>query len=202
MPHQFTFYGRLTCLEIARGHDGFLRGKPEPVVIVAAYLVDGTTTYVVGRMLHRFKVTQPFPSEARSEATALPMSTVTVPDETTPRWVVLAIALEEDGGKDVQRLYGAVERYRALTVWTPDTRDVDPLPLHALPETEDWNVPREVELSVEGATESALCQSDKWIGAVCWRIRARGGSKKSRFRLPFLAADGRNDWTAIVDITR
>jgi hypothetical protein len=201
VPHQFTFYGRLTVLEIARGHDGFLRGKPEPVVIVAVYLVDGEAAYVVGRTLHRFKATDPFPSEARSEQTALPMSTVTVPQVTAPKWVIVGIALEQDGGDDVQRLFGAVERYRALTVWTPDTCDVEPMSVWSLPETEDWNVPRAVELSVEGAVASTACTSDKWIGAVCWWIRARDG-RKWRFRLPFLAADGRNDWTAIVDITR
>jgi hypothetical protein len=202
MPRQFTFCGRMACLEIARGHDGFFGAKPEPVLIFAAYLIDGSTTYVVGRTLHRFEVTRPFPSEARSDQTALPMCTVTVPSEAAPKWVALAIALEQDGGDDIQRLFGAVEHHRALSVWAPETSDIEPMPLNALPETDSWNVPREVELSVQGCSASAGCPSDKWVGAVCWWMRGRDGGRRSRFRLPFLAADGRNDWTAIVEITR
>jgi hypothetical protein len=201
MTLDLSFCGDITCLEIARGHDGFLRGDPEPVLIFAAYLTDGRNTHVVGRTLHRFRAHRPFPSEATVDQPKLPSCAARFGEHASPRWVVVAIALEEDGGIDVQRLFGAVEHHKSLAIWARDTAEPDPLSLAMLPATEAWHVPREVELMVDGLQVGATCRSDKWIGAVSWWMQGRGDGQRSRFRLPFVSADGRNDWTAIVDVS-
>ena len=40
------------------------------------------------------------------------------------------------------------------------------------------------------------------VVVVCWTLHGHEGGQESRFRLPFLSEDRRNDWTAIVNITR
>ena len=193
--------GEVLCLEIARGHDGFLRGDPEPVLIVAAYLLQGPFVQVVGRSLHRFQAHSPFPSNATAKERGLPSCTIELETE-LPRWVVLAIALEDDGGEDVQRVFGAVEHHAMMSVWATDQPEVDPLALSAIPEEPGWFPPRPVNVLLEGRPAAATCRSDKWIGAVCWTMRGRERPERGRYRLPFLAENRKNDWTALVDITR
>jgi hypothetical protein len=200
MPSELSFFGDVACLEIARGHDGFLRGDPEPVLILAVYLVDGVATRLIGRSLHRFRAHSPFPSQATVDRPALPSCSVRPREHGSLRWVVLAIALEEDGCRDVQRMFGAVEHHRTLSVWVPDSAEPDPVSVATLAETNALSAPREVDLLVDGHSAAATCTSDKWIGSVCWWLEGRGSGLRSRFRLPFLSADGRNDWTAIVDV--
>lgn len=191
----------MKCLEIARGHDGFLRGDPEPVVVVAAYLVNPPYVQVVGRSLHRFEVHSPFPSTATSKEQALPSCSIELAGG-LPRWAVLAVGLEDDGGQDVQRVFGALEHTQMLSLWAPDDQEVEPLSLASIPTKPEWVSPRPVQLLFEGQPFAATCRSDKWIGAVCWMIEGREVGARSLFRLPFLSEDRRNDWTAIVDITR
>jgi hypothetical protein len=198
----FPFSGQLLSLEIARGHDGFLRGSPEPVLLVGAYLVVEASVYVVGRTLHRFVVKTPFPSEATADRAALPSCAVELGTAGSAKWVVLAIALEQDGGEDVQRLFGAIEHHDSISVWAPESGDIEPVTLGALPETAEWATPRPVHVSLGGRSAADGCSSDKWIGAVIFWLRGHRAPQSGRFRLPFLAADGRNDWTAIAEISR
>jgi hypothetical protein len=192
-----TFEGEITTLEIARGHDGFLRGSPEPILIFATYLLAGPVLQVAGRTLHRFRATKPFPSNALADKKALPACSVRVPNGQSLRWAALAIALEEDGGEDVQRIFGAVEHHQRLSVLTPDPADVEPHTFASLPVAVEWSLPREVDVLLDGMALSGTCRSDKWIGAVCWLMTA---SARCRYRLPFLAPNERNDWTAVVEI--
>jgi hypothetical protein len=169
-------------------------------LIFAAYLLTGLAPQIVGRTLHRFRATKPFPSEALADQVALPSCAISLPSGAA-RWAALAIALEEDGGEDVQRLFGVVEHHQRLAVWTPDS-DVEPLTINSLPLKDEWSLPREIGLLIDGHAASATCRSDKWIGAVCWLMPGNVTVSCSRFRLPFVAEDQRNDWTAIVEIER
>ncbi len=195
VPH--SFQGKLVELEIARGHDGFLRGPPDPVLLVAAYACVGSEIAVIGRTLHRFRPRPPFPGVSAPDVVALPSAAVGT--DSALQYVIVAVALEEDGGRDVQRLYGALEHHRKLAVWATDHHEVDPAPLAGLVGT-GWSTPLAVELHFDGQAVSGTCASDKWIGAVAWALRPREPAQSSRYRLPFLAPDRRNDWTAIVDI--
>ena len=192
----YPFRGSVVELEIARGHDGFLRGPPDPVLIFGVYACFGGEVVVIGRSLHRFRPRPPFPSSIAPDGAPLPSAMVGT--SATPRFVVLAIALEEDGGKDVQRLYGAVEHHRKIALWDIEHHDVDPTPITAL--DEGWGAPTAAELHFDAQAASGGCSSDKWIGAVAWALRPRPQPQSSLYRLPFLAPDRRNDWTAIVDI--
>ena len=191
----------MTCLEIARGHDGFLRGNPEPVLVVATYLAQAQSLQLVGRTLHRFRATSPFPSDATVDNRLLPSGAVRVDTSHAPHWIVLVAALEEDGGKDVQRVFGAVEHHTRLTLWRADGADLEPMSLLGLPANTDWQYPREVDLFVDGQTLGATCRSDRWVGAVCWTLTGVEGAGRARFRLPFVSKDERNDWTAIAEIS-
>jgi hypothetical protein len=192
----YTFQGRIEKLEIARGYDGLLGGTPRPVIAIGIYVAFGMDARLVSRSLHRFRPRKPFPSEAVASEPNLPASVIQ--SETDFSFVALAIALEEDGGIDVQRMFGALERHDELTVFSPKRADVDPLSLAAARHT--WLSPTSVELCVDGTLAASSCGSDKWVGAVCWAMPPRSAAPVSLYRLPFRAADGRNDWTALVSI--
>jgi hypothetical protein len=132
----------------------------------------------------------------------MPACGVHLPAGSAPRWVMLAVALEEDGGEDVQRIFGTLERHATVSVWAPDAGDPDPVAVTSIPLRPEWSLPRTVEVLLEGAHAGRSCASDKWIGAACWIMP--GGERPAlvRYRMPFLAEDRRNDWTAVVDVAR
>ena len=54
LESQQSFVLNAKALEVADGEDGFLRGRPDPAVIVAVYAVHGTNTHCMGRSIFRF----------------------------------------------------------------------------------------------------------------------------------------------------
>lgn len=190
------FRGAIDTLEIARGHDGFLRGGPDPVLVAAIYAAAGDDFRLVGRSLHKFESKTEFPTEVKPNITELPSVLVQV--EVPTRFLFLAIMLEEDGGKDVQRLYGAVEHPSMLSAWAIEQADVDPVPLSAITASRRFQTPTRVDLLLEGQPVANTCKSDKWIGAVCCSLPARDPAARSLYRFPFLAPNRKNDWTLIV----
>ena len=193
---EYGFEGELHSLEVARGYDGILGGRPKPVVIVALYLRYANTLQTIGRTLHRFAVKKDFPSVAKCSEIVLPTCGVAVPNP--PQFIALAIALEEDGGKDVQRLFSAVEDHRNLLVWKTDSAEADPLSLLDLPGTAEWARPSPVQLLVDQSTASTNCRSDKWVGASCWSMLGCVPPSCVAFRATFRSADRRNDWTGLI----
>ena len=190
------FRGAIDKLEIARGHDGFLRGGPDPVLIAAIYAATAKEIRLVGRSLHKFESKTEFPTEVKPNVVELPA--VVIQAEAPARFVFLAIMLEEDGGKDVQRLYGAVEHQSMLSAWAIEQPDVDPAPLATIAASAAFQSPTRVDLLLEGQHVANTCKSDKWIGAVCCALPARDPAARSRYRFPFLAPNRKNDWTLIV----
>ena len=192
------FQASVTELEIACGFDGLLRGKPEPVVIVAAYMLDGQTTRTLGRALYRFAPETPFPSSCFP---VMPTHIGVQVQHSAPiSFAVVACALEEDGGEDVQSVYGALEHHRQLEVWP--TADSSPTPLHVaeLYDTPaEWRYPRRVNLMVEGRDIATACRSDKWVGCAAWAFQG-SPQQKAEFRAPFQSPCKRNDWVALVRI--
>ncbi|MBX3193022.1 MAG: hypothetical protein KF819_38915 [Labilithrix sp.] len=203
MP-SFRFHGRVEKLEIARGHDGFLRGPPDPVLAVAVYVHDASTCRLLGRSLHRFRPSARMPSEVLPDVH--PIASGAIDANQDFRYLALVVALEEDGGRDVQRLYGMLEHHRLLSVWDEAHSEVEPFSLLAVPRELAWFTPTPVDLIVDGASASTSCSSDKYIGAVCWAMQPRSDVptaplRPSVYRLPFLAADRKNDWTALLSIS-
>ena len=183
-------------VEIARGHDGFLRGGPDPVLIAAIYAATQKELRLVGRSLHKFESKTRFPTEVKPDHAELPA--VVIQSETAPCFLFLAIMLEEDGGQDVQRLYGAVEHQSMLSAWAIERTEVDPATLATIVTTPSFQAPTRVDLLLEGQPVANTCKSDKWIGAVCFALVARSPAARSLYRFPFLAPNRKNDWTLIV----
>jgi hypothetical protein len=198
MPGPYTLSGDLAGLEVARGYDGFLRGDPEPVVIFAVFAVCGPTVQMAGRTLHRFRCEGPFPAVAMTVERSLPRCLLHL-DRRAPRWLVLAAALEVDGGIDVQRAFGAMERHTNISIWASDLREFEARPLNAIAADPEWATPRAIQLLTDGETFGASCESDKWIGCASWWMEANEPPVSRRYRAPFLSEDKRNDWTAVVD---
>ena len=190
------FRGAIDKLEIARGHDGFLRGGPDPVLVAAIYAAAGGDFRLVGRSLHKFESKTEFPTEVKPNVVELPA--VVIQADALARFLFLAIMLEEDGGKDVQRLFGAVEHQSMLSAWATDRTEVDPAPLATIAANATFQTPTRVDLLLEGQPVANTCKSDKWIGAVCCALPARAPAARSLYRFPFLAPDRMNDWTLIV----
>jgi hypothetical protein len=188
----------MNYLEVARGHDGMLRGMPEPAVIVAVYACIGPQVMVIGRTLHRFEPKGPFPCSAVSGVVSLPEGAVTT--MAPVHYVILAVALEEDGKEDTQRLFGALEHHRRLALWAVDHQEIEPRSIAAVGGPA-FPTPQTVELFFDNLPIPASCKSDKWVGAVAWSVPSQGVLSESLYRLPFLSPDGRNDWTAVVSIT-
>ncbi len=195
-PRTQLFRGAIEKLEIARGHDGFLRGGPDPVLIAAIYAATAKEIRLVGRSLHKFESKTQFPTEVKPNVVELP--SLVIQSEDLSRFLFLAIMLEEDGGKDVQRLYGAVEHQSMLSAWAIEQAEVEPMPLAAVAVNAEFHAPTRVDLLLEGQPVANTCNSDKWIGAVCCALPIREPASRSLYRLPFLAPNRKNDWTLIV----
>lgn len=203
--HQHDFSFEIYSLDIARGHDGFLRGDPEPVVLAAVYVLDGTDVRTMDKALYRFTAQSPFPS------TAPPQSSLAISAQIhhqKPIWfAVLAIALERDAGGDVQRMYGALDHHEGLSLYRPEGDELAPIHVAELVDRrEAWRYPQKTQLLVDGSYASAGCSDDEWVGSVAWVMSGRTPpfstrrQTRSEFRLHFRAADERNDWTALARV--
>ena len=114
--HSFRLRMELTSLELASGHDGLLRGMPEPVVLLGAFLLADGRALPLGRCLVRLSspsgrfpttVTPPEPAVLRAKGRAI----------SSARIAVLALAVEEDDGGDVERIYAHLAEAKNLRVW-------------------------------------------------------------------------------------
>ncbi len=186
-------------LELACGHDGFLRGAPEPVLLAGLYAADNQGLHLLGRGISRFAVPNRFPCEVEAaEASVIRYAARLEEDQ---RAVALLIALEEDSGEDLARVYAALERAGDLAVCPIDTAVPTPEPLAALAEgSAGWRRARLADLLLNGAQFDATCGRDKWVGAVAF---ASGPSELGQeMRAHFRSDDGLNDWTALVTLKR
>jgi len=185
----------LSRLEMARGHDGLLRGEPEPVVVLGVYHSTGVTMRALGRMHVGFAPRGGYPVVVEPEG----VSTITAPvlPGGTPhdkeRLVMLAIALEDDGGSDVARIYGALQEITTFSCWPRDEQVPNPVPLI---EASTWTEPvTRVFVLDEGRDLRALCTKDELIGAALVTMPVSRGRRE--FRLPF--SSERNDWVALLE---
>jgi hypothetical protein len=183
----------IDSLELAKGHDGFLRGTPEPVIIVGAYVVDADGARVAGRALWHMERPTRFPCTVAPRGDGADKRLRLTPPAAL---VVIAIAVEEDGGGDIQSLYAALEQVAAITVW-PRHSDV-PAPLHIdelARQMDTWREWRSIHAMIDGAHVGDTLNDDDWIGAAALVTpcvpRFRGAQ-----RLHFVSDDGLNDWTA------
>lgn len=187
---------RLQNLELARGYDGLLRGEPEPAVLVALYVVEAQRAQHLGRLCTRFQ-----------QPTRLPC--VITPRETQEikarvqhlqpaLFVGVAIAIEEDSGKDLRELYASLEQPEAISLWSETSQWPEPLLLNELtapgPGLQMFDG---AHILVDGEHLSDRCQHDDLVAAIVFGVT--GGQRyDSVQRLHFLSKGGLNDWTAVL----
>lgn len=186
----------LESLEIARGYDGPLRGKPEPALLVAAYRTNGPAhASLVGRLLVRAELTSDLPcnvslgeQEIRYDARFA----------VTERVLVLVLAVEEDSGKGIQALYTACETPEQWSLYNAS----EPVP--APRNLDEWArddcvapAAPPVEVLVSAGTAEQLARSDDYISASALSVSTQTRSDEV-WRLPFVSRSGRNDWTLVL----
>lgn len=188
---------RMDPLELARGYDGLLRGAPEPVVMLAVYGAGPEHARLAGRSLFRFERPGAFPCKVAAREPAADPCTVVV--EPAGRLVILALAVEEDSGRGVQALYAELERGDAIMVWSSD--GVLPVPQH-LYELDAPSVAADrghrVQVLLGERDPARRLDGDDWVDAAV--LHSTLEVRQAQHRLHLCSADGRNDWTAQVEV--
>ncbi len=187
---------KVECLEVARGHDGFLRGKPEPVLLIAVYRTNGPASVsLVGRLLVRALLKSEIPCNVDLGEQELHYDARFA---LTERIVVLAFAVEEDSGEGVQALYTALETPEQILLY--NALDSVPAPRSI----SDWGraectAPAAPAVAVLLAATSVdeLAGSDEYISASAFSVATQARTDEV-WRLPFVARDARNDWTLVL----
>jgi hypothetical protein len=191
-----TVHLTLESLELARGYDGFLRGNPEPDLLVAAYRTNGPAlASLVGRLLVRAELKSELPC-------SLPLSQQEIRYDArfavTERIVVLVFAVEEDSGKGVQALYAAFEIPEQLSLYNES--EAMPVP-RGLDEwaRDEYLAPMAppVEVLVSAGSAEQLACTDDYIAASAFSVSTQARSDEV-WRLPFVSRDARNDWTLVL----
>ncbi len=187
----------IESLEVVRGHDGFLRGKPEPVMMVAAYRALPSSVSLVGRLLLKPRLVRDPPCKLVLEGVELRYDTR--PRE-LERFVLLALAVEQDSGEGVTALYETLEVPQALALWSLGEEVPAPRALgewapsvNAAPDAQP------IELLVNARHAREVSASDDYISA-CALSLPIGERHDELWRLPFADEDGGNDWTATLRV--
>lgn len=193
MPRLLRPSVELTAVEIACGHDGLLRGKPEPVVLLAAYHAASGRVSALARRMFRLRPGASFPCEVKPEGGVL-----LGPEAVLPlggALVVLAVGIEEDTGDGLRAIYGALEDAASLRLWAADADMPAPLALTELPGA--LGAATRVHLVSGDLDARDLCRGDDYVGAAMIRLPAESCRARTE-RLHLVGPDRRNDWTALV----
>jgi hypothetical protein len=189
----------IAALELARGHDGLLRGKPEPVVVIGALLCDEVESRVVGRARVAFAVSGDYPVVSAAPRGASLGLRARVRERA--RVVVVAMALEEDAGDGVAAAYAALGEPGAISAWFEGASVPEPRGLVELAaEAGASPMAGPARLLLAGADVGDLVTGDDWVGACVAVVDVAGASPGERVRLRFVDREARNDWTAVVDV--
>ncbi len=186
-------------LELARGHDGLLRGMPEPTMILGIFGLLGTQVRLLGRYLYQFDRPDGFPTKVAPQEAS--QESVVASLEPGARLALMALAVERDSGRGLQRLFAQLEHGDTVMAWS----DAGPVPMPTpLPElcVADRMTPdrgHRIHLMFGDRDPSQELSGDDWIDAnLLWTAQRR---QRHRHRLHFVSADGRNDWTAELLLT-
>jgi hypothetical protein len=185
-------------LEISRGHDGLLRGKPEPVLLLAIYrIAEAGAAMLVGRLLRRMRVEQAPPCVLELSGAELRYDTRLRGNE---RFALLLLAVEEDDGDGVAALHARLEMPETLALWSSSEAVPAPCGLR------DWGgvastapAAEPVELLIDAVHARELGAGDDFVAACACCISARD-RQDELWRMPLADADARNQWTATVRV--
>ena len=156
----------LETLEIARGHDGLLRGKPEPALLIAVYRTNGALpASLVGRLLVRAPLVGDLPCTVALGQRELRYDARFASSE---RIVVLVFAVEEDTGEGVAALYAAFETPAEFLLYAAKEAIPSPLGLDEWARNECAPpCARSVEVLFGGANFGKYCE----LGPIHFGIR-------------------------------
>jgi hypothetical protein len=190
----------LDGFEMAKGWDGPLRGAPEPCLLLGVFHVCDGRAVTVGRSLTRIRPPDRFPGRVEIRETLVRAAGFASSVDAAPRrFVLLAIAIEEDGGRDVQSIYADLDRPERFAIWDesapiPEPRalaELGALPVSAAPEAES------VRVMYGDSDLATTTKRDDFVGSLMIRLEASPVLRPDEWRFVFRSPDGLNDWTAI-----
>ncbi len=181
-------------LEVIQAEDGAFRGAPEIAVLVGVYRTRPLGASLAIRLVIRCRVTDRLPCVVALDE---PVGNMSARLESDERFVVLALALEEDSGDGLRRLYGALEDPSRLRLWTAS--DAVPNPS----ELERWSpegilAPQavRVELLIDESEPAQLADPDDYLSASAFTVPVPRQRYDEIWRLSFEDRDRTNQWTA------
>jgi hypothetical protein len=182
---------RFEACDVAREHDGFLRGRADPAFIIAAFESSGERAQLVGRSLLRVVIPRapgiaPLepPLELRGKLR-------------NGRGLLVVIALEEDDGADVERLYASLSEPARFCLWR-DASEPAPEAFHEIASSLDDATPARVGVLFDQVDLSKVCRVDSFVGAAVAAFAPTSSSRE--LRLHTRSEDGRSDWTLLADL--
>ncbi|HKO49054.1 MAG TPA: antibiotic biosynthesis monooxygenase [Polyangiaceae bacterium] len=182
-------------IEVASVHDGFLRGAPEPCILIGCYSLNGAEPAPLGRALYRFSLDS---LDSRAPCTLAPCERVLdlpVLIERFPvRLCVLLLAFEENGSSDIRSAYQDLADPASFFVWSSRHSEPDPLRVGAHAATLQPNHCDRVHMLRDGEPLHAAAHDDTWIGAASGVIEFTGPGQETVLRYHTRSLDGRNDW--------
>jgi autoinducer 2-degrading protein len=188
----------LERLELASAHDGFLRGSPELCFVLAVYARQAGELVTLGRALYRLalRVNAPCVIECSELLFDVPIEILGLPAEVG----VLMLAVEENGGKDVQGLYQELADPLAFRLWHCAEDVPEPADLSEWFEPGRPFAPARVQVLRESQAVAESLLDDTWVGASLGHfvLPARGHECVGRFHVA--SADGQNDWLAVIGL--
>ena len=185
-------------VEFVAGHDGFMRGKPEPELLFVAIAQDDERIALLQTSRRKLAIQGSFPCTAA-------LANKLVINARVPRWAqhitLLCLGVENDGGKDVDLLAGALDDLSAWKTRATDSSIAAPFALNelsVLPPTQAPSALR-VRVSYQGEDAGALCKKDDWIAASMVLLDATKPAD-NRWTMRLLSDDKKNDWKPKVEL--
>ncbi len=192
------FRALLHEVEFVKGHDGFLRGKPEPELIFATYAQDDENISLLQTSRRTLEIQGGFPC-----VTSLPNRLVI--NARVPRWArqiaLLCLAVENDGGTDASTLTAALAEPSAWKTRARDSSIAAPFALDELSVLRPTPAPTamQVRLTFAGEEMAQVCKVDDWIAAALILLDARRAAGDT-WIMRLLSDDRKNDWKAKMEL--
>jgi hypothetical protein len=164
---------------------------------LASYFVRAGSVVSLGRVLERLRPGPSFPQRLRLDKTVLRARTFPSSSSEPPGLlVIVAVALEEDSGKDVAALYADLGHPARLGLWDPAAELPEPRALEELVQLAPSLVPEADRISLlrDGVALERAVTADDWVGSLLLRVSLAERSEQS-YRFQFVSPDEQNDWT-------
>jgi hypothetical protein len=190
----------LERMELARGHDGLLRGGVEPRLLLAAFLMRSGKATLLGRSLTSVGTVTSYPHLSYVDEQALWLG---LPRRSEPGAVsLLCLVLEEDSGRDIETLFGDLATPARFVGYDGHTDVPEPVPLAAMMARPSTQAPHAepIQLLRDGRPLEDTLRHDDWIAASVIRLELAQVNTSTRWSVEARSHDRRNDWTLWLQI--